>query len=121
MRKLKFIILVFLFCKQSFSGMAQNFGGNPASVKWKQVNTGKVRVIFPNGLDSQANRIANVMRLLGDTTSKNHWWQAKKMEYHFAEPNDHTQCLCAHGACNERIVYDPGTRTIFQQRKHTMG
>ena len=70
MRKLKFIILVFLFCKQSFSGMAQNFGGNPASVKWKQVNTGKVRVIFPNGLDSQANRIANVMRLLGDTTSK---------------------------------------------------
>ncbi|MFM6925349.1 MAG: hypothetical protein ACKOU7_07575, partial [Ferruginibacter sp.] len=47
---------------------AQNFGGNPASIKWQQVNTGKARVIFPAGLDSQAKRIAYIMKLLGDTT-----------------------------------------------------
>jgi len=40
-------------------GMAQNFGGNPPSIKWKQINTHKARVIFPMGLDSQAIRIAN--------------------------------------------------------------
>lgn len=58
--------------------MAQNFGGNPASLKWKQVNTDRVRVIFPNGLDSQANRIANVMKLLGDSTAKTIGGKQKK-------------------------------------------
>lgn len=50
---------------------AQSFGGIPAppSVKWKQVNTDRIRVIFPKGLDSLANRIANVTRVLGDETS----------------------------------------------------
>ena len=67
---MKFIILGFLFSLTVFSAMAQNFGGNPASIKWKQVNTDRARVIFPNGLDSQANRIANVMKLLGDSTAK---------------------------------------------------
>jgi hypothetical protein len=53
-----------------FLGMAQNFGGNPASLKWKQINTSKARVIFPAGLDSQANRIANVMQLMDTATAK---------------------------------------------------
>lgn len=58
------------FLVLSFSvATAQNFGGNPASIKWQQVNTPAVRVIFPKGLDSQANRIANVARLLGEKTT----------------------------------------------------
>jgi hypothetical protein len=48
---------------------AQNFGGNASSIKWKQVNTDKVRVIFPNGLDSQANRIANIVLLFNKNTA----------------------------------------------------
>ncbi len=48
---------------------AQNFGGNPSTAKWHQVNTPYVRVIFQKGLDSQANRIANVVKLLGDKTA----------------------------------------------------
>ncbi|MEO6253890.1 MAG: hypothetical protein ABIO79_11315, partial [Ferruginibacter sp.] len=75
---MKFIILPFLFLLTVFSAMAQNFGGNPASLKWKQVNTDRVRVIFPNGLDSQANRIANVMKLLGDSTAKTIGGKQKK-------------------------------------------
>ena len=47
---------------------AQNFGGNPSSIKWMQVNTPGSRVIFPKGLDSQANRKSNVIRLLDTTT-----------------------------------------------------
>lgn len=49
--------------------IAQEFGGNPSSIQWKQMNTDKVRVIFPRGLDSQANRVANVVSLLGNTTA----------------------------------------------------
>lgn len=46
------------------TAQAQQFGGNPASVKWKQVNTGVSRVIYPEGLDSTAQRIANVTSYL---------------------------------------------------------
>ena len=63
-------VIILLLCFQFFSGIAQNFGGNPPSVKWKQINTGKARIIFPNGLDSQANRIANIMKLLSGSTAK---------------------------------------------------
>lgn len=56
------IFLLPLFC------IAQNFGGNAPSVKWKQINTSKARVIFPTGLDSQANRIANLMQLMDSAT-----------------------------------------------------
>ena len=67
---MRYGIITLLLCFQFFSAIAQNFGGNPPSVKWKQINTGKARIIFPNGLDSQANRIANIMKLLSSTTAK---------------------------------------------------
>jgi len=69
MINMKCLILGVLFSMPVLPGNAQQFGGNPASVKWKQVNTPAARVIFPNGLDSQANRMANVMKLLGDSTA----------------------------------------------------
>ncbi|MEO5892242.1 MAG: hypothetical protein ABIQ31_18490, partial [Ferruginibacter sp.] len=48
---------------------AQQFGGNPSLIKWKQINDKQNRVIFPSGMDSQANRINNINRLLGNTTA----------------------------------------------------
>src|SRR5206468_1965872 len=48
--------------------LAQQFGGNPPSVKWQQVNTNTSRVIFPTGLDSQASRVANIISYLSDST-----------------------------------------------------
>ncbi|WP_462252440.1 TolB-like translocation protein [Ferruginibacter sp.] len=60
-------VIVFLL---PFICMAQNFGGNAPSVKWKQINTSKAKIIFPQGLDSQANRIANVVQLMDSATSK---------------------------------------------------
>jgi len=74
----KFVIAAFLFLLPAIFCKAQNFGGNPSSVKWKQINTDKARVIFPKGLDSQANRIANVMQLLANKTAKSIGGQQNK-------------------------------------------
>lgn len=53
--------LLFVFAA-TILAKAQEFGGNPPSVKWKQVNTPAAKVIFPNGLDSAAIRIANIVQ-----------------------------------------------------------
>ncbi|HYK47210.1 MAG TPA: hypothetical protein VEV83_18670, partial [Parafilimonas sp.] len=50
----------FFFIFFSHSLLAQQFGGEPSSVRWKQVNSDTVRVIFPQGLDSIAKRIATI-------------------------------------------------------------
>ncbi len=43
------------------SANAQQFGGNRPSVKWRQVNSDTVRVIFPAGLETQGRRVADVV------------------------------------------------------------
>jgi hypothetical protein len=40
---------------------AQEFGGNPPSIKWNQVNTPAAKVIFPVGLDTEGVRVANIV------------------------------------------------------------
>jgi hypothetical protein len=57
------LLFYFSFFIFHFS-FAQQFGGNPPSVKWKQINTDTVRVIYPEGLDSAAQRVANVTSTL---------------------------------------------------------
>ena len=57
--------LVFAFCLFTFHfSNAQQFGGNPSSIHWQQINTDTVRVIFPKGFDSKAQRIAAVVHSL---------------------------------------------------------
>jgi hypothetical protein len=41
---------------------AQQFGGNPPSIKWNQINTPAAKVIFPYGLDSSALKVANIVQ-----------------------------------------------------------
>ena len=41
---------------------AQEFGGNPPSLKWKQVNTPAAKVIFPAGMDSAGVGVANIIQ-----------------------------------------------------------
>lgn len=41
--------------------LAQRFGGTPPTVQWSQINTDSARIIFPQGLDSQAQRIASIV------------------------------------------------------------
>ncbi|HEY6976694.1 MAG TPA: hypothetical protein VH396_10425 [Chitinophagaceae bacterium] len=54
-----FIVFGFVFCV-FMKSKAQQFGGNPSSIKWQQINTDTARIIFPRGLDSIAQRIASV-------------------------------------------------------------
>src|SRR5215510_2820881 len=63
MRKLlSYYSLVILFIAgRSEIVLGQRFGGNPPSVKWRQLNTDTVRVIYPDGLDSQAQRVASLV------------------------------------------------------------
>ena len=53
-----FFILSFSFLK------AQEFGGNPPSIKWKQISTDTVRIIFPVGMDSAAQRVSSIVHFL---------------------------------------------------------
>src|SRR5258708_2932604 len=63
-----FFLISLLFVSRL--GQAQEFGGNPPSLKWKQINTSASKVIFPKGLDSQASRVANVISYLNSTTQQ---------------------------------------------------
>ncbi len=40
---------------------AQEFGGFPSNIKWQEINTKHVRVIFPKGLEKRAFRIATII------------------------------------------------------------
>src|SRR5438045_7314656 len=43
---------------------AQVFGGNPPSIHWRQINTDTARIIFPEGMDSTAQRVSNIVHWL---------------------------------------------------------
>ncbi|MES2430625.1 MAG: hypothetical protein V4556_06775 [Bacteroidota bacterium] len=55
------IVFTIFYSISHLNVAAQNFGGNPAYIKWLQINTDTVRVIFPKGLETQANRAASVI------------------------------------------------------------
>ncbi|CAN5799294.1 hypothetical protein BH10BAC2_BH10BAC2_30660 [soil metagenome] len=67
----RFVLLLFYFLLFTFYvANAQQFGGNPSSVKWKQINTDTVRVIYPEGLDAAAQRIVNITHTLQGNYTK---------------------------------------------------
>lgn len=60
------IFFALLFC--SCASVAQQFGGHRPSVRWQQVNMPEARVIFPQGLDSTAARVAAIAQRLNSMT-----------------------------------------------------
>lgn len=56
--------LLLIIAVMTFVANAQQFGGNPPSLKWRQINTEKARIIFPVGLDTIAGDITNVIEQL---------------------------------------------------------
>src|SRR4249919_3857026 len=56
---MRYVLLLF-FLATFYLSNAQQFGGEPSSVKWKQVNTDTVRIIYPAGMDSVAKRITTI-------------------------------------------------------------
>ncbi len=60
--KSKYFLLVLVLSLFGLTTLtAQGLGGHPSNIKWQQVNTKKVRVIFPEGLEKRAFRIANII------------------------------------------------------------
>lgn len=57
-------VFVFMLLVCFNGAKAQTFGGNPSSVKWRQVNTPYTKVIYPRGLDSVASRVATITSLV---------------------------------------------------------
>ena len=76
---LKKISLLFSFTIFFIRGYSQTFGGEPSSVKWKQINTTDSRVIFPTGLDSVATRITNIISYIKDSTERTIGERTKKI------------------------------------------
>ncbi len=74
-RFLYLIFFIFLFSR----AFSQTFAGDPPSIKWKQINTPDSRVIFPQGLDSIANRITNIISYIRIPTQKTIGNRSKKI------------------------------------------
>jgi len=55
-------LLLLLLTATATIAKAQEFGGNPPSIKWKQIDMRAAKVIFPEGLDSAGLRVANIVR-----------------------------------------------------------
>ncbi len=58
------ILLLLIFLINAGLCQSQDFGGFSPNISWKQINTRPVRVIFPEGLEDQANRVANMISYL---------------------------------------------------------
>jgi hypothetical protein len=65
---MKKTLLSLLFIAVVSAAMAQQFGGNPPSIKWKQVKTPAAKVIFPAGMDSAGFRVANIIERINKAT-----------------------------------------------------
>ncbi|MFY0254267.1 hypothetical protein ACDQ55_09975 [Chitinophaga sp. 30R24] len=65
---MRFILAIFSIFSLSLSLSAQQFGGNPPSLKWQQINTDTVRVIFPFGMTAQGERVASITQYLNRYT-----------------------------------------------------
>lgn len=68
-RQMGLLLTVFMafFLFPCFKVSAQVFGGNPTSLRWKQIKTDSVRVIFTAGQEKIAQEMAGLAGSLGNT------------------------------------------------------
>ena len=55
-------------------------GPHSANIKWQQINTNKVRVIFPKGFDQQGLRVANLINYMEQNTKRSIGPLSQKIE-----------------------------------------
>lgn len=63
-------ILVLITCPLILSGQDLVLNNNPASLDWRQINTPGFRIIFPEGFDKEAQRVANTLEHLRQAGSE---------------------------------------------------
>lgn len=59
---------------------AQEFGGHPPTIKWYQINTDHIRLIFPQGQDEEAMRITNLIHYLNQNNLESVGSKTKKID-----------------------------------------
>ena len=60
--------LAWIFSLQFSCSMAQQFGGIPPALRWRQIGNDTVRVIFPAGLEKQAADVTAIVEALSKAT-----------------------------------------------------
>lgn len=61
-----YVLLCGLIASSAYAQTQEILSNNPASLKWYQVNTTHFRVLYPEGFDVQAQRVANTLEHLHD-------------------------------------------------------
>lgn len=73
------LLLVFALIHLGSPSLSQEYGGNPLSIKWKQIDSDTLRVIFPIGVEKQAQRVANTIHYLSKNTRRSIGDKHKKL------------------------------------------
>lgn len=73
-----FILVLCFFCLSNIK--AQQFGGNPPSTRWYQMDSDTARIIFPQKMDSMAAKVANLVTHLARHNPLNLGNQLKKVD-----------------------------------------
>lgn len=63
------LVLGLVFMAGTFSLSAQQFGGNPPTLRWRQLKTDSVNIVYPTGADSTAFRVAALIQRLQRTST----------------------------------------------------
>ncbi len=63
---LKFGWSIFFLTSHLLVYSQSSFGGYPSKIKWHQINTDYVRVIYPDSLEEKAQRLANIIHYMND-------------------------------------------------------
>jgi Tol biopolymer transport system component len=67
----KIFFIFFMIISNLYAQVPNNpLGLNPHRLRWSQINTDKVQVIFPAGLDAQGQRAANLVQYLWDNDNE---------------------------------------------------
>ena len=64
MKNLKIPFLLACLCTYFAPAFSQSFGGHPTGLKWQVIKTDAVRVIYPQGMDAQAQRAAKLINYM---------------------------------------------------------
>ncbi|SOE19871.1 hypothetical protein SAMN06298216_0372 [Spirosomataceae bacterium TFI 002] len=59
-------LLLVVFLSKGLFGQNTAASTNPPSIKWQSLETEKVKVLFPKGLENEANRIASLTRYIDE-------------------------------------------------------
>ncbi|MGZ3762919.1 MAG: hypothetical protein ACXVJC_23865, partial [Mucilaginibacter sp.] len=75
----KLLLTLLLLTATATLTKAQEFGGNPPSIKWKQVNTPSAKVIFPAGMDSAGMRVADIVQRMNSAVQPTIGYKQKQV------------------------------------------